>query len=164
MVDYAKLIKEEAARQDSAIADAETQWKREIELLAFFRQVEICLGEEMALANKELKERAAPFISGPFRPVKDAETIELAFGTRRPCCRLNLSGAVGGAGWARIHVELLDDTGNAMGKKQYFLDATNPIVKAHMSLVEGFPDRASETAPSEIAQEIITGILRGRFV
>jgi len=70
MVDYAKLLDEERARRDSALANAEAQRRREIELVAFFRSVEIALGQEMAKANQELKRRGAPTIEGPFRPLK----------------------------------------------------------------------------------------------
>jgi len=163
MVDYGKLIEEESARKDSAITTAETQWKREIELLAFFRDVEIELGREMVKANQELRKRAAPTISGPFRPVKEEERIELAFGTRRPCCQLVLQGAAGHSQVARIQVELFDDLGNELGRTEYFVDGGLPAVKAFRFLVEGFPDRGAEVSSTEIAQEIIAGILRGRF-
>jgi hypothetical protein len=163
MVDYAKLIQEETARKDSAISAAEAQWKLEIDLLAFFRSVEISLGEEMAKANQELKKRAAPTISGPFRPIKEQENIELAFGTRRPCCRLSLEGTVVHTRSSRIVVELFDDLGRGLGKTEYVIDAEPSNIKAYRSLVEGFPDRAAELTAAEIAQEIIAGIIRGRF-
>lgn len=163
MVDYAKLIGEEASRKDSAISTAEAQWKLEIDLIAFFRGVEIALGEEMAKANGELKKRAAPTISGPFRPVKDDEKIELAFGTRRPCCRLTLRRTVLSTMQPAILVELFDDLGNHMGKTEYALEAGPSAVKAFRILVEGFPDRAAEMTSTEIAQEIVSGIIRGRF-
>lgn len=163
MVDYAKLIQEESARKDSAISTAEAQWKLEIDLLSFFRTVEIALGEEMAKVNQELRKRAAPTISGPFRPVKDEEKLELAFGTRRPCCRLSLQGTVVHSRSSRIVVELFDDLGRGLGKAEYVIDAESPNKKAYRSLIEGFPDRTAELTASEIAQEIIAGIIRGRF-
>lgn len=75
MVDYGRLLDEEQARRNSAIANAEAQRKREIELVAFFRSVEIALGEEMAKANQELKRRGAPAIEGPFRPVRGTSRL-----------------------------------------------------------------------------------------
>jgi hypothetical protein len=33
----------------------------------------------------------------------------------------------------------------------------------YKSLVEGFPDRASEISADEVAREIVPGIIRGRF-
>ena len=75
MVDYAKLLDEEKARKDSALANAEAQRRREIELLLFFRNVEIALGQEMMKANQELKRRGGPLIEGPFRPFKGEEQI-----------------------------------------------------------------------------------------
>ena len=85
MVDYAKLVGEEKARQDSALSVAEIQKGREIDLVALFRDVEIALKEEVARANVELSKRGAPTISGPFRPVIGEERIELALGTVDPC-------------------------------------------------------------------------------
>ena len=83
MVDYAKLIDEEKSRGDSLLSIAATQKRREIEMLAFFKNVEIEIGEEMARANQELTKRDSPTIDGPFRPDKDQEMIELEFGDRK---------------------------------------------------------------------------------
>ena len=54
MVDYAKLVGEEKARQDSALSVAEIQKGREIDLVALFRDVEIALKEEVARARSGL--------------------------------------------------------------------------------------------------------------
>lgn len=164
MVDYGKLIEEEKARHDSAIAAAQARRERELDLIAFFRNVEIDLGLEMAKANIELKKRGAPGITGPFRPVKDEETIELAFGTRSPRCRLSLQTTSAHVGLANIVVELLDETGVFIGRKKYVIEGEASELKAYQSLIEGFPDHSAEAASSTIAQEIISGIIRGRFV
>jgi hypothetical protein len=163
MVDYGKLIDEEKAREDSAIAAAEALKKREIDLVSFFRSVEINLGEEMARANVELKKRGAPVIEGPFRPLKDEEKIGLAFGKRRPSCRLTLQSTFAQIGISRIQVELFDETGASIGKKDYVIEGEAGALKAYQSLIEGFPDHNAEVSASEIAQEIVTGIIRGRF-
>lgn len=118
----------------------------------------------MARANVELKRRGAPTISGPFRPVKGEEKIELAFGTRRPCCRLALQGTVLDTKLSAIVVELFDDRGQQMGKTKYIIEAEPSAVKAFRTLVEGFPDRAAGITSTEIAQEIVSGIIRGRFL
>ena len=163
MVDYAKLLDEEKARKDSASANAEARRKREIELVAFFRSVEIALGQEMAKANQELKRRGAPTIAGPLRPVKDGEQIELAFGTRKPACRLTLESIDPLMGLSRIKIELFDDARNVAGRMQFLLEGEAENVKAYKPLVEGFPDRGSVNSPDEIAQEIMPAIIRGRF-
>ncbi len=163
MVDYARLIDEERARQGSALSAAEAQERRELDLIAFFRDVEIELGREMAKANQELKKRGSPVISGPFRPVREEERIELAFGTRRPCCRLTLHGIDISAGLASIQAELLDDRGMMRSQRQYLIENEGTGLRAHKPLVEGVPDRAAEVTPSEMAQEIIPGIIRGHF-
>jgi hypothetical protein len=164
MVDYAKLLDEERARRDSALADAEAQRRREIELVAFFRSVEIALGQEMAKANQELKRRGAATIVGPFRPVKSKEQFELTFGTRGPSCRLTLESIDPVMGLSRLKVELLDDARKVVGRMQYLLEGEADNVKAFKPLVEGFPDRGSVSSPEEIAQEIVPGMIRGRFL
>src|SRR5579871_6489097 len=163
MVDYGKLLDEEQARRDSAIANAAAQRKREIELVAFFRSVEIAVGQEMAKANQELKRRGAPIIEGPFRPRKGEEQIELTLGKRRPACRLTLESIDPMMGLSRMKVELLDDTRNVGARMQYLLEGEAANVKAYKPLVEAFPDRGAEHSPEEIAQEIVPGIIRGRF-
>jgi hypothetical protein len=167
MVDYGKLLDEERARRESAIANAEAQRRREIELVAFFRSVEIAVGEEMAKANGELKRRGVPQIEGPFRPGKvgnaGEEQIELTFGVRRPACRLTLESIARQMGLSRMKVELLDDGHQVTGRMHYLLEGEAADVKAYKPLVEGFPDRGSVLSPEEIAQEIVPGIIRGRF-
>lgn len=163
MFDYGKLIDEEKVRQDSTIAAAERSRAREIELVAFFREVEIELGIEMAKANAELKKRAAPIIFGPFRPVRDQESIELAFGLRNPCCRLTLHNTIRLGGASSIRVELLDESGEQVTSAQFVIEGEKGSLKAYRTMVEGFPDRSAELSPSEIAQEIVSGMIRGRL-
>jgi hypothetical protein len=164
MVDYGKLLDEEQARRDSAVANAAAQRKREIELLAFFRSVEIALGQEMAKANQELKRRGAPAIEGPFRPNQGEEQIELTFGARRPACRLTLESIDPVMGLSRLKAELIDDARNPVSRMHYLLEGEAACVKAYRPLVENFPDRGATSSPEEIAQEIVPGIIRGRFV
>lgn len=164
MVDYRKLLDQEQARRNSAIANAEAQRKREIELVAFFRGVEIALGQEMAKANQELKRRGAATIEGPFRPKQGEEQIELTFGRRRPACRLTLESIDPLMGLSRMTVELTDDAHNVVSRMHYLLEGEEANVKAYRPLVEGFPDRGATNSPEEIAQEIVPGIIRGRFV
>ena len=163
MVDYAKLVEEERARQGSALAAAEAQERREIDLIGFFRGVEIELGREMVKANQELKKRGSPVIVGPFRPVKDAERIELTFGSRRPCCRVALLRIDMSAGLASIQAELLDDREKTIAQTQFIIEGEGSALRAYRPLVEGVPDRAAEVTASEIAQEIVPGIIRGHF-
>jgi len=163
MVDYGKLIDEEKARRDSAISVAEARRAREIEVVAFFRNVEIDLGKEMAKANAELKRRGAPTINGPFRPVKDEETIELAFGARNPCCRMTLESTDKSVGLSRIHVELFEESAKKIALTDFVIEGDATNLKAYRALVEGFPDHASEVSSAEIAREIVPGIIRDRF-
>jgi len=162
MIDYAKLIDEEKSRDDSLLSIAETQKRREIEMLAFFRNVEIAIGEEMARANQELKRRGSPTINGPFRPNKDLEMIELEFGTRSPCCRLILQTAKE-MGLARIQVELFDDSESSISRAEFVIEEEASGVRAYRPLVAGFPDKAAESTAEEIAQRIVPGIICGRF-
>ena len=118
----------------------------------------------MAKANEELKRRGSPRIDGPFRPVKDEERIDLTFGTRKPACRLSLESIDPLMGLSRMKVELFDERREIAGRMQYLLEGEAENVKAYKPLVEGFPDRGSSQSPEEIAQEIVPGIIRGRFV
>lgn len=163
MPDYGKLIDEEKQKKDSAVAAADARRTREIELVGLFREVEIELGMEMAKANVELKKRAAPLIFGPFRPVASQEKLELAFGLRNPSCRLTLQNTDPLLNAAAIRAELFDESGNETARTSFVLEGDRKPLKAYRSLVEGFPDRSTEMTPSQIAQEIVCGIIRGRF-
>jgi hypothetical protein len=163
MPDYGKLIDEEKQKKDSAIAAADARRIREIELVALFREVEIELGMEMAKANAELKKRAAPLIFGPFRPIPNQEKIELAFGLRNPCCRLTLQNTDPLLELAAIRVELIEESGKETARMKFVLEGNRRPLKAYRSLVEGFPDRSTELTPAQIAQEIVCGMIRGRF-
>jgi hypothetical protein len=162
-VDYGKLIDEEKSRQSSAIAAADAQKKRDLDLIAFFRSVEIEIGREMAKANVELKKRGSSLIDGPFRPAREEERIELRFGARHPCCRLTLHGIDVAAGLASIQAELLDKWGKAISRIQYVIEGEGQSQRAYRPLVEGVPDRGAEVTASELAQEIVPGIIRGHF-
>jgi hypothetical protein len=163
MVDYAKLIDEEKRRQDSAIAAVEAKRLRDLDLHAFFRRVGIDLGEEAARANVELEKRGVPTIAGPFWPAKEEDKIEFALGTRRPCCRLTLQSTSPQVGLSRIHVELLGDAEAVIGQTDYVIEGEGLALKTYKSVVEGFPDRAAQLGSAQIAQEVIPGIIRGRF-
>ncbi len=163
MVDYAKLIDEEKARKDSPLASAEAQRLRDLDLLAYFRRIEIDLGEETAKANIELEKRGEPTIEGPYRPVKGEDRIEFALGERRPCCRLLLQSTSPKVGFSRVHVELFDNLGALIAQADYVIEGEGSALKTYKSVVEGFPDRSAQLGSAEIAQEVIPGILRGRF-
>ena len=162
MVDYGKLIDEEKSRQDSVLSTEEARRKREIDMIAFFRNVEIEIGVEMARANQELQKRGSPVIGGPFRPKNDEEIIELEFAGLSPRCRLTLQTAKE-LGLARIQVELYDNSESPMSRAEFVIEAEAKGVKAYRPLVAGFPDKAAELTAAEIAQRIVPGIIRGRF-
>ena len=163
MFDYGKLIDDEERRGDSAVAN-EARKARDIELVAFFREVEIELGIEMAKANIELKRHSAPIISGPFRPIRDQEKIEFAFGLKNPCCRITLQNTDARLQVSAIRVELVDESGAVKASTRFVIEGDHRPLKAFRSLVEGFPDRTAELTVSQIGQEIVSGIIRGRFV
>jgi hypothetical protein len=163
MVDYAKLIDEEKARQDSAIAKVTAHKERELDLLSFFRRVEIDLGKEIAKANEELKKRGVSTILGPHRPEKRDDQIEYHLGSRKSCCRLTLESTSAEVGLSRIHTELFDEKGVVIGQTDYVIEGEAQDLRTYKSLVEGFPDHAAQVGSTEIAQEIVPGIIRGRF-
>jgi hypothetical protein len=139
MVDYAKLIDEEKARQDSAIAKVTAHKERELDLLSFFRRVEIDLGKEIAKANEELKKRGVSTILGPHRPEKRDDQIEYHLGSRKSCCRLTLESTSAEVGLSRIHTELFDEKGVVIGQTDYVIEGEAQDLRTYKSLVEGFP-------------------------
>lgn len=163
MVDYAKLVGEEKARQDSTLSSAEIQRTRQIDLVALLREIETALGEEVTKANAELSSSGAPTISGPFRPVIGEERIELALGSVDPVCRVTFQSTTPQIALSRIVVELFDETGASIAHTEYVTEDQVLPLKVYKSLVEGFPDRDAEITPAAIAQEIVPGIIRGRF-
>jgi hypothetical protein len=163
MVDYAKLAEDEKARQDAAHAATEAERQREKALRDFFDSVETHLSEEMNKANEELGKRGDPTFSGSQRPFKNEERIDIAYGTRSPCCKLILQTAAVEVGLSRIVVELFGDSGDAIGRTEFVLEGETSALKAYKSLVEGFPDHGVEITPAEIAQQIVPGIIRGHF-
>ncbi len=163
MLDYGKLIDQENRRKDSAITTAQARKAREIELIAFFREIEIALGVEMARANQELKARGAPLIFGPFRPVRDQEKIELAFGLNNPCCRLTLMNCDPLLDASAIRTDLIEESGVLKATMHFAIEEEHRPLRAYRSPVIGLPDRSAERTASQIAQEIISGIIRGRF-
>jgi hypothetical protein len=163
MVDYAKLIDEEKARTDSALSIAEAQRKRDMDLGVLFEHVEAALGKEAAKANEELKKHDAPVFGEPYRPAQEEKTIELAFGNRTPGCRLTLQSADPRVGLSRIHVEILERAGAATAMTDFVIEGEALDLRTYKSLVEGFPDRDAQVSPAEIAQEIVTGMIRDRF-
>jgi hypothetical protein len=164
MVDYGKLIDEERARGDSAVAFVEAKEKKDAELTVYFAAIESALVAEVAAANPELERRGAPAITGPYRPMSVENRIELGFGTRNPCCRLSLESTAPEVGLSRIHAELLDENGAVIARTDFVIEGEAENLKTYKSLVEGFPDRDSRVGPAEMAQAVVAGILRGRFV
>jgi hypothetical protein len=163
VVDYGKLIDEERRQKDSAVSVTEAEKAREIEVLAWFKNVETDLGAETAKANHELKQRGDAEIAGPFRAKDRDDRIELAYGQRNPACWLTLESAPAAAKLSRIHVELFDDAGKSIGLRDYVIEGEATSLAAYKALVEGFPDHDSPVTTPEIAQEIVPAILRGRF-
>jgi hypothetical protein len=163
MVDYAKLVGEEQARQDSTLSAAEIQKRRDTDLVALFREIEIALGVEVTKANEELSKSGAPTLSGPFRPVIGEERIELALGKVDPACRLTIQSTTTHVALSRIVVELFGEAGAPIAQTEYVSQDEELASKLYKSLVEGFPDKNAEITPSAIAQEIVPGIIRGRF-
>lgn len=63
-----------------------------------------------------------------------------------------------------MRAELLDESGQEVARTRFVIEGDASALKAYRSPVEGFPDRTTELRPSEIAQEIVCGMMRGRFV
>jgi hypothetical protein len=163
MVDYAKLIDEEKAKQESAIAKVEAHREKDLDLQSFFKRVENDLGEEIAKANEELRKRGVPTIEGPYTRERHDDQIEYNLGSRKPCCRIALESTSAEVGLSRFHAELFDEEGVLIGQTDFVIEGDAQDLRTYKSLVEGFPDHAAQVSSAEIAQEIVPGIIRGRF-
>lgn len=163
MVDYGKLIDEEKGRRDSALSFIESKARKDSELESYFAKIADDLAMEVSTANKELQMRGSPVISGPTRGLTTEDRLELAFGSRNPACRLTLQSTTPSIGLSRIHVELFDEDGGVIAQTDFVIEGEAGALMTYKSLIEGFPDHAKQVGSPEIAEEIVAGIIRGKF-
>jgi hypothetical protein len=157
MINYARLADSAKKMQDAAKSVSVTDKELRADPCAFFDAVKAHLAEEMKKANTELRKRGAVTIDQNHLPGFDTEAF-LTFGTDS-LCRVGLGIR---AGECRITAVICGPpNGYEISRKEYLCGqkALCPD-KIHAVGVE-FP--SSGSSPREIAADIISSILVGRF-
>jgi hypothetical protein len=157
MIDYANLAAKAKATQDDEKLAAGRNRELKSDPCAFFARVKKCIFEEMTKANAELSKRGAAVFDRNHLPGFD-EDIFLTYGTDS-LCRVGL-GFV--AGRCMITAVISGPpNGYEISRKEYLCDqkASCPD-KIHAVGVE-LPSFGS--SPEEIAADIISSVLVGRF-
>lgn len=157
MVNYAKLADSAKKMQDARKSGSDAQKELRADPCAFFDSVKAHLATEMRKANVELRKRGAVTIDQNHLPGFDTEAF-LTFGTDS-LCRVGL-GTRGGE--CRITAVICGPpNGCEISRKEYLCRQKAPCPdKIHAVGVES-PSRGS--SPEQIAADIISSILVGRF-
>lgn len=152
MVDYGKLADRAKLRQD-----AENLHTDNVAPKKFFEKVRTHLFEEINKANIELSKRGAGRIGQNHLSGFDNEMF-LTFGTNL-LCRITLNTMVGGC---RITAILIGPP-NAyeLSRREYPFDGDGPSAEMLLAKAAGFS--VVDTRPKEIAVDIVSSILAGKF-
>jgi hypothetical protein len=157
MVNYARLADSAKKMQDAAKSVSVKDQEAGADPCAFFGAVKAHLAEEMRKANTELRKRGAVTIDQNHLPGFDTEAF-LTFGTDS-LCRVGLGTK---AGECRITAVICGPpNGYEISRKEYLCDQKAPRPDKIHAVGEGFP--SSGPSPREIAADIISSILVGRF-
>jgi hypothetical protein len=154
MVDYAKLADAAKVKQDADRSAAYRHEQLRADPCVFFGRVRVHLLEEMKKANVELRKRGAAYLDQNHLPGFPNEMF-LTYGTDS-LCRVGL-GIMGGG--CRVTAIISGPpNGYEISRKVYLCDQPAACQEVR-------PDggRAVPCRPDEIAVDIISGILLGRF-
>lgn len=157
MVNYAKLADSAQKMRDSDKSASDTHKEPRADPCAFFAAVKAHLTAEMTKANVELRKRHAVTIDQNHLPGFDTEAF-LTFGTDS-LCRVGLGIR---AGECRITAVFCGPpNGCEISRKEYLCNQKAPCPdKTHAAGVEL---HSRGYSPQEIAADIISSILIGRF-
>ena len=154
MVDYAKLADTAKVKRDADRSVADRHKQLIADPSVFYGRVRAHLQEEMKKANVQLRKRGAAFLDQNHLPGFPNEMF-LTYGTDS-LCRVGL-GIMGGG--CRVTAVISGPpNGYEISRKEYLGDQEAPCREA---LPVGGAAVASH--PDDIAVDIISGILRGKF-
>jgi hypothetical protein len=154
MVNYAFLADKAKVRQAADRSVAESHKQLKADPCAFFARVRIHLLEEMKKANVELRKRGAAYLDQNHLPGFPNEMF-LTFGTDT-LCRVGL-GVMGGE--CRVTAVISGPpNGYEISRKVYLCETE---ASCRETLHAGESEVVSH--PEEVAEDIISGILRGKF-
>ncbi len=157
MVDYSKLAYEAKRIQDADRVSAQRSKESRGFPRAFFEKVKAHVVTEMNKANVELHKRGAAIIDWNHLPGFEEE-IFLTYGTDS-LCRVGLGIEEGGC---RLTAVICGPpNGYEIARKEYFCDQEAICPEAPKDGAAQTP--AFESLPREIAVNIISSILVGRF-
>jgi hypothetical protein len=153
MVSYAKLADQAKVIQNADKLAAERHKKLRADPCAFFERVKAHIADEMFKANVELRKRRAAILEQNHLP-GFADEIFLTYGTDS-LCRVGL-GIIGGG--CRVTAVISGPpNGYEISRKEY-------LCQQEAACMEILPvGGTSASRPEEIAVDIISGILVGKF-
>jgi hypothetical protein len=157
MVDYEKLAAKAKAAQDAANFASRKAGEAALDPQVFFQQVTAYINEEMKKANVELIKRGIEPISRNLLPNFDGVVL-LVFGLGY-MCRVELNA---GPLLSRVRAIITGPpNGHEISRTEFvFGQEDSP---AGSQFAEVGPTRIVGPTPQEIAQEIIAGIVIGKF-
>lgn len=157
MVDYEKLAELAKKMKDASTSSEDMHSKLEADTHLFFQKVTAHIGEEMKKANIELQKRKIGVITRNYLPNFE-DVVFLSIGTELLCkVELDVNAEV-----PRINAIIIGPPHrDEIARKQYILgeEASGPGTPK----VAGARSFTVGASPQEIAQDIITGIVIGRF-
>lgn len=157
MVDYAKLADQAKAMQNAGKPAVDKQADQEIDPRVFFDKVNAHIVAEMNKANAELHKRGAETIGRTHLP-SFGEKICLTYGTSNLCCvELDLK-----SGKCRIKAVISGPpNGYEISRKEFLFNHEAAQLETLREEEEGL--LAAGCSPAEIAEEIISSIILGKF-
>ncbi len=157
MVDYASLADKAKVKHD---ADKLAEERHEIlrdNPCTFFEKLKVHLIEQIDLVNVELRKRGVPVFDRNYLPGFPKE-IFLTYGTSS-LCRVGL-GVMGGG--CRITAVISGPpNGYEISRKEFLCKQESPCEEVLVIGEAGLPTALA--GPGKIAEEIISGVLVGKF-
>jgi hypothetical protein len=154
MFSYAILADTAKVKQDADRSAADRHKQLRVHPSVFFARVRVHLLEEMKKANVELRKRGAALLDQNHLPGFPNEMF-LTYGTDA-LCRVGLE--IIGGGCRVTAIISGPPNGHEISRKAYLCGQEAPCREARPDGGPAVPSR-----PDEVAVDIISGILRGRF-
>lgn len=163
MIDYEKIAKEEKAKQDAVIVAAAEKRRRDEASLAFFKNVEISLVEEISRANPELQKYgllSGHKSGGITMDQKRFDTqIRLTYG-RAASCEVNFE-QLNSMIQVEMVMEQVAETPVPPQKLNFCVGFTQSGTIA--GKVEPGKEPSGRFGPKDIAEIVLAGMIRGYF-
>jgi hypothetical protein len=156
MVDYSKLAEKAKALQEAAENVSRRHREVDTDPSAFFQKLSVHLAQEMDKANEELRKRGVGLIARNHLP-NFTGAIFLAFGTDL-LCKVEVEIR---KGRGQITASISGPPNGYVSSRKAFFVGRGPSASGTQASGAGLQSAASR--PEQVAQEIIAGLLVGRF-